>query len=239
MDALEALKLLVEADRRANQPSQFVLTYTGGPFNAVIVGHPGWPQEQTPPGAVLLDELADRDWVVVTSRDGKQRHFRLAQKGRDEWAAHERAAQPPAAAVDLDWSEARVLLHDLYDMWLVNGAADEGIYLDSFYAEAVDLKQTEALVRELCRDGYLDVTFNSADGPRGVRPSSKTLKLEAGWPAGTGEAAIADLVQALDREISQTPEQSKKRSVLLAMRDGVIGLGGDFFLAYVEKKAGI
>lgn len=238
MDLLEALQLLVEADRRANEPEVFGLTYTG-PSSAVIIGHPGWPQEQTPPGYVLVEEMVDQGWVAVTSQNGKQRTFRLTQRGRDEWAAHERAGEVSRALVELGWSEARALLHDLYELWRQSGAREEGMYLDAVYAEALDRKQTEALVRELCRDGYLDITFNSANGPRGVRPSPKTLKLEAGWPAGNSEAAASDLVRALEHEIAQTPEPSEKRSALIGIRDGLAGLGRDFFLAYIEKKAGV
>ncbi|MGO9903648.1 MAG: hypothetical protein ACLP0J_29185 [Solirubrobacteraceae bacterium] len=49
------------------------------------------------------------------------------------------------------------------------------------------------------------------DFPVTVRPTSKTFQLEAGWPGSSPEAAIADLVEALNGRIQITNDADEKQ----------------------------
>jgi hypothetical protein len=59
-----------------------------------------------------------------------------------------------------------------------------------------------------------------------------------GWPADGAQEVVGGLVEALNAEIDRTPE-SNRRSVLVQVRDGLIGAARDVAIAYVEKKTGI
>ena len=97
-----------------------------------------------------------------------------------------------------------------------------------------------AAVRELVRAGYLEAVTDveQSDVPVTVRPSLIGLQLLAGWPGSSGEAALAGLVNAIDIAIASGEDTSKKAR-LTQLRDGLLGVGKDVALAYLEKKAGV
>jgi hypothetical protein len=231
MDEHEALGALVRADEVAGEPQTFTLTRGGSGF--AFAGHPGWPEDAQVPTDVLIDEMESRGWLRVTHREGVGRHFALTGDGRREWG---RWNSLTGSAVDLSWSAARRVLHQIYEKYEAAGAPVKGVDVFGLFGDGN--KSAHAAVAQLARAGYLDVSFESAAGISFVIPSTQTLQLEAGWPTGVpAEDALAELVEALDTELAQTSDQ-EKRSKLIQVRDGLIGAARDVALAYLEKKIG-
>jgi hypothetical protein len=233
----EALGALVAADEAAGQPDVFVLTYTGaGPRFA---SHPGWPDEKPAPSHIQVDELEDHGWIRVTQRGGKGRQFAVTGDGRHAWQRHVASRTRGAAGrISLDWPASRQLLEQIHDKYLDEGAREMGVDTLPMISDDETGPATSAMIRELARGGYLDVTFESADGPRMVRPTTQTLQMLEGWPAGAAQDALNELVAALDSEIAQT-QDTEKRSKLVAVRDGLVGAARDIAIAYLEKKIGV
>jgi hypothetical protein len=97
--------------------------------------------------------------------------------------------------------------------------------------------QADALVRELVRGEYLDVTAASSAGPRAVRPARKTIEMLGSWPASTAQETLSELVAAIDTELNRTSDPVKK-STLRAVRDGLTGAAQQIAITYIEKKIG-
>jgi hypothetical protein len=233
-DDYEVLGALVAADEAAGEPDIFVLTYTGsGPRFA---SHPGWPDERPAPTHIRVDELADHGWVRITQSAGKGRHFAVTGEGRRAWERHvasQRQAGP--GRVSLGWPAARQLLEQIYDRYLSEGAREMGVDTLRLIIEEPTGAAATAMIRELARAGYLDITFESVHGPQMVRPTSLTLQMLEGWPSGPAQDAVSELVAALDTEIAHT-DDAQKRSVLVQVRDGLVGAAWNVAPAYFEKK---
>ncbi len=90
------------------------------------------------------------------------------------------------------------------------------------------------------RGGHLEALADdeSSDVPLAIRPSTETLKLLAGWPGGTAEAALDELVNALDQAIASTPA-GEERSKVVRFRESLVGAARDIVIAYLEKKIGV
>lgn len=236
--AHEILAELVEADEAAGEPELFVLHYGGeGP---AIVGHPGWPEDQPAPSDMQVDDLEERGWVRMDEREGKRRKFAVTEAGREQ--VRKRAAQNSeerAPAVELGWLEARRVLSAIFDTYQTAGAPARGVPTGGVIEQADDPGSAGAALRELVRGGYLEVVIDAdqVDVPIAVRPTPLTLQLFAGWP-GSPEAALEELVAALNQEIDQTTDEAK-RSALTRVRDLLLGAARDFMLTYLEKKAGL
>jgi hypothetical protein len=235
----ETLGALIAADEAAGERQVFVLISRGlGQSGYVFVGHPGWAEETPAPSPLMIDELADLGWVRVTSQGHqKARNFSVTSEGRRAWAEHSSALAPKEGPeVDLAWSEARQVLDSIYKEYVKRGAPDPGVDLLSLFGEDGGFEAKLPLVRALIQDDYLDVSFESAAGPRIVTPTPKTLQLVAGWPTGPDQDALDQLVAALDKEIGRTPD-AESRSKLQQVRDGLLGVGRAVFLAWLEQKA--
>jgi hypothetical protein len=232
-----ALQFLVEADEAAGEPDIFVLYYPGGGERPSIIGHGGWPEDAPPPSSVEVDEMEDRGWVRVTKRDGQGRHFAVTREGRSACKQHaEQLAPRSGSRVDLSWSAALPVLHLLYEEYVGHSAPEAGIKTLVLVDSADDPASMKAAIRELARDGYLEIVFGGqGDVPVSVRPTPKALQLEAGWPGSSAEAAIGDLVEALNSQIASTADTEEK-SALVKVRDGLLGAARDFVVAYLAKK---
>lgn len=237
LDDYEVLGALVAADEAAQEPEVFVLIYTGGMGGPEIVGHPGWPDDAAAPSDVRVDEFEDLGWVRVTKRDGKQRHFAVTGEGRRAWQEHVARSSHVPGRVNLEWPAPRTLLERIYETYLDQGAPEKGIDVLPLTEDPETGRETDAMVRELIRAGFLDVTFRSAAGPRGVRPSPLTFQMLGHWPAGPAQDALNELVVALNAEIDRTSD-TQKRSKLIQVRDGLLGVARDIAIAYLEKKIG-
>jgi hypothetical protein len=110
-----------------------------------------------------------------------------------------------------------------------------GVDISGLVGVEADDDAIQAVVRALVDAGYLAVHFESAAGIQMVSPTPKTLELEAGWPSSSAQAAVDELVVALDAEISATPDP-ERRSKLLSVRDGLVGAARDVAIAWAEKK---
>ena len=238
-DPREILDALVVADDAADEPQLFVLTYTAqGP---VILGHPGWREEETPPSSVEVDDLEERGWVRLDSASGKGRNFAITVAGRDEARARmRRRAATAVSAVALDWSEVNPVLESFYEAYVEAGAPEYGLESEAVLRLTEDPAGARAALRELVRGGYLEELADNdgSDIPLVVRPTPLTLQLLAGWPGSSSEAALDELVAALDQAIASTSDETK-RSNLVRVRDGVLGAARDVFLAYLEKRVGV
>lgn len=237
-DPREILSALVAADEAAGEPQMIVLHYTAqGP---VILGHPGWPKDREPPSSVEVDHLEERDWVRVSSAEGKGRNFAVTVAGQDAARAHARQRSAAAAsAVALDWSAVNPVLEHFYDAYVEAGAPEHGVESEAVLRRTDDPGSGRAALRELVRAGYLEglTEVEQVDIPLSVRPTPSTLQLLAGWPGSTPEAALDELVGALDQAIATTADEDK-RSKLVRVRDGLLGGARDVALAYFEKKVG-
>jgi hypothetical protein len=229
---------LVKADEAAGEPEMFVLYYTQG--SRIIIGHPGWPQEQNAPSDVQVDELEDQGWVRVNERDGKSRNFAVTSAGREEAAKHAaHTSLQGSLAVDLAWPGASKVLKAVFDAYVAAGAPEHGVPTSGVVQAADDQSSTGAALRELVRGAYLETTIDAdqVDVPLAVRPTTLTLQYFAGWP-GSSQTALDELVTALDKEIERTTDETK-RTALTRVRDGLLGAARDVALAYLEKRLGL
>lgn len=233
---LVVLGRLVAADDARSEPDSFTLTYAGG--EPVFAGR-RWPADTPVPSHVQIDELADSGWVRIGSYQGdKGRIFTVTNLGRQVWREHvAQRDRPPGPRVELDWPAARELLKDIYEAYLNQGAPEKGVDLLQTLTDPEAGRRADALVRELVRSDYLDVTFRSADGPRAVRPARKAIEMFGGWPASSAQESLNELVAAIDTEINRTPDPDRK-SKLQAVRDGLTGAAQQIAIAYIEKKIG-
>lgn len=232
--AYEILGSLITADEVASEPNVFVLIYTGG-GDRTFTGHPGWHEAGYVPSEIEVDELEDRGWVRVTRRDGKQRQFAITDAGRRAWRGGESMTERSDKAFDLHWKAARPVLQQIYEEYLAAGAPAMGVDLLALFGDGTELATRESVVRELANGGYLEVEFESADGPRLVRPTTAALQLLAGWPTSPAQQALDELVAEIDDEIAKASD-SETRTKLERLRDGLLGVGRDVALAYFEKK---
>jgi hypothetical protein len=237
-DERDLLSALVAADEAAGEAELFVLTYTGnGP---VIIGHRGWPEDAAPPSSVEVDRLAERGWVSIERADGKGRAFAVMIHGREAASAYSRQRSAArGSAVALDWSVVNPVLEAFYDAYTEAGAPEHGVESEPVLRMLDDPAAARASLRELVRGGYLEeiTGVDQSDIPGAVRPTPATLQLLARWPGSNSEAALAELVSALDQAIESTPA-GEKRTVLVRVRDGLIGAARDVALSYLERKVG-
>ncbi len=226
---------LVAADDAVGESRTFTLTYTGGFDQRVLIGHAGWPQEQPAPSDVQVDELGARDWLRITAYNGKGRIFAVTAEGHHAWHEHLAQTSHVPGRVDLTWTAARPFLQELYEVYRDQGAPALGVNLVPLLKDETRKRQVEALVPELVRGGWLEVGRDSAAGPVGVRPTTKTLQVFAGWPSGPADDVVEDLASAIQAEIDKAADPDEK-SRLVQLRDGVLGIGRDPFLHWAEQK---
>ncbi len=238
-DPRNILAEIVTADEAASDSQSFVLYYSAsGP---VIVGHPGWPENQAAPSHVEVDDLEERGWLRIETRDGTARSFALTVAGRSAAQAYQRQRDAAAvSAVALDWSAVNPVLEAFYDAYTQAGAPEYGVASGPVLAGLEDPAAGRPALRELVRGGYLEAIdeHDQSDVPSTVRPTTQTLQLMARWPASAAEAALGELVSALDEEINVTPDDEKRRK-LVQVRDGLLGAARDIALRYLESKAGL
>ena len=110
--------------------------------------------------------------------------------------------------------------------------------VDARMATDEDARTQEiAIARELVRAEFLEVAWESAACGLYVRPTPATLQRLAGWPVDGAQEVLSGLVEALSAEIDRTPDAAR-RSILVQVRDGLVGAARDIALAYIEKKIG-
>ena len=235
-DAYDILAALVAADEAAGEPAMFDIWYSAqGP---VIIGRTGWRHDMRAPADVEIDELVERSWVRVSQAEDKGRHFAVTAAGRN--AAAKRSAQLSAAkapVVTLDWSVVSGVLKQVYEAYRAIGAPEHGVETAALINDADEPGSVRAALRELARAGYLEDLAEDdwQPAPRLVRPTPLALERVAGWPGSSAQAALDELVAALDHEIARTPDE-EKRSKLSRVRDGLLGAARDVAIAYFEKK---
>lgn len=232
----DLLGTLVAADEAAGRAQTFVITWTG-PNTPAFVGVSGLADDAPVPTDVQVDNMAERGWVRVTHADRKVRHFALRAEGQRAWRQRIAKISHVPVPVSLDWAVARPLLKEIFEAYSDAGAPDMGVDMLPRLEDPVDGRETRALLLGLARAGYLEVTWESADGPRMVRPGIPVLQMFAGWPVTAAQDVLNDLTTALDTEIDRTSD-SDKRSKLIAVRDGLLGAARDIAIAWAEKKIG-
>lgn len=233
----DLLAALVAAEEAAGEQQTFLLVYTGGGRELLVAG---WPEDLAAPSTEEVDDLQERGWVRVTDAEGKGRTFAITVDGRDAASAHARQrAAAEVSAVQLDWSAVNPILERTYKAYTDAGAPEFGIETAKVLGGVEDPVSSRVAIRELVRAGYLEAVIDTdvSDIPVIVRPMPVTLQLLAGWPGGTAEAALDELMEALDRAISLTADP-EERSRLMRVRDGLGGVARDIVLAYLEKKIG-
>jgi hypothetical protein len=104
----------------------------------------------------------------------------------------------------LDWPAVTPVLDALWEAYTAAGASEYGVETETVLAKLEDQAAARAAVRELVRGGYLETVadIDQSDIPPAVRPTPLTLQLLAGWPGGTAEAALDELIAALDQAYS-------------------------------------
>jgi hypothetical protein len=139
----------------------------------------------------------------------------------------------------LEWRAATPVLQAIFAAYEEAGAPENGVETEKVLRALDDAESARAVVRELARSDYLEtlIDVDGSDVPVTVRPTPRTLQLLAGWPSGSAEAALDELVAALDEAIGSAPTD-EERSKLSRVRDGLLGAARDVALAYFEKKIG-
>jgi hypothetical protein len=232
----DLLGTLVAADEAAGRAQTFVITWSG-PNDPAFVGVSGVADDAPVPTDVQVDNMAEFGWVRVTHADGKVRHFALRAEGQRAWRRRVAEISRVPVPVNLDWTVARPLLKQIFEAYSGAGAPDMGVDMLPQLEDPDHGRATRALLFELARAGYLDVTWESADGPRMVRPGIPALRMFAGWPISAAQDVLDELTAALDTEIERTSD-SDKRSKLIAVRDGLLGAARDIAIAWAERKIG-
>jgi hypothetical protein len=234
MDDIEVLGLLVQGDEAAGERQTWVFYVSGGGAR-LFVGGVGWPEDTEVPTTAQIDDLIDSRWLRLVERNGNGRTFAVTSDGRREWTRHVARQAHAAGWVDLSWTDARPLLERIYDLYREAGAPEAGVDVEPLVRGPETARQNQALIRELFRDGLLEEPETSVDQDSRARPTSKTVQMLDGWPGSAAEDALNGLVGAIDAEIEQTSDTTK-RSKLIALRDSLVGAGRDLALAYFEKK---
>lgn len=232
----DLLGTLVVADEAAGRAQTFVITWTG-PNEPAFAGVAGLADDTPVPTDVQVDNMAEFGWVRVTRVEGKIRHFALRAEGRRAWRKRVAEISDTRVPVSLDWTVARPLLKQIFEAYSHAGAPDMGVDMLQRLEDPDHGRETRALLFELARAGYLEVTWETADGPRMVRPGIPSLQMFAGWPVSAAQDVLDELTAALDTEIGRTSD-SDKRSKLIAVRDGLLGAARDIAIAWAERKIG-
>jgi hypothetical protein len=188
------------------------------------------------PTHLQVDELAEHGWVRITKLTGdKGRIFAVTGDGRRAWADYTAMSAHTPGFVELDWPAARPVLERLYAMYKDAGAPEKGVDVLPLVEDSEAGRQNQAVIGQIVRSGLLEVVFEGAAGPRTVRPSPDTFRMLAGWPSGSGDDALNELVAALNAQIEQTTDAGEK-SRLAQLRDGLLGVGRQLFLSWAENK---
>jgi hypothetical protein len=116
------------------------------------------------------------------SVDGKRRTFAVTGEGRQAWARYVAERSHVPGRVGLEWPAARQLLEQIYEQYLEQGAPALGVDTLPMTSDEQTGGQATAVVQELVRAGWLDVSFASSDGPRGVRRQRLWRCLRDGRP---------------------------------------------------------
>jgi hypothetical protein len=238
MDEHRALADLVACDEAAGQWQTFTLFPVAGTADWAFAGVV-WPDDVPVPSANEIDDLADRGWVRVNSQSGHQRVFAVTSEGRRVTRLREQdRGRSTNVPVDLTWPMARPVLRLVYDAYVRAGAPERGVAAAELVERLDDRASAAAALRELVRAGYLEpVHAGQGDVPVLVRPTTKALQLEAGWPSTAAEDVVAEIVEMLDDEIDRT-DDSEERSKLRQIRDGIAFVAKDLLLKWAETKVG-
>lgn len=238
-DPRDLLATIVAAEGASDERGPFVLYYgAGGP---VIIAPPKWPDDETVPSSVDVDDLEERGWVRVYPSEGRGRRFASTVRGQEVARAYAReCAAAQVSAVSLDWPSVNPVLERFLEAYESQGAPEYGVECQAVLNALDDPAGSRALVRELVRGDYLEAVneIDQSDIPVTVRPSLVALRIMARWPETGPEAALDGLVEALNTAIASTDDEAKK-SKLTRIRDGLLGAGRDVALAYFEKRVGI
>jgi hypothetical protein len=142
-------------------------------------------------------------------------------------------------AIALDWPAVAPVLDAFCEGYTAAGAPEHGIETEAVLGEAENSGAARAATGDLVHGGYLEAVtdVDQSDVPITVRPTLITLRLLAGWPGGTAEAALDELVRAPNKAIDGA-ESDEDRSKLVRVRDGLLRAARDIALAYFEKKIG-
>jgi hypothetical protein len=238
MDERQILAALVAADEASCRRQTFTLSPVAATTDWAFAGVV-WPDGVAVPSANDIDDLADRGWVRINSQSGHQRIFAVTSEGRriDRLRA-EAAARSVYVPVDLTWPMARSILRLMFEAYVQQGAPTRGVAAEGLVEHLEDPASAAAALRELVRAGYLEpVHAGQGDIPVLVRPTTKALQLEAGWPATGAEDVVGELVEMLDDEIDRT-DDDERRSKLRQIRDGIAFVAKDLLLKWAETKVG-
>jgi hypothetical protein len=208
------------------------MMHTGGMGPRAWAGVVGWPDGEEVPSEHTIDDLSERGFVRVLSRNGNGRTFAVTGTGRDAWVKHQADTILDGRAIDLAWESARTTLEHIYSLYRA-GRGPMGVSVVDLIQAPDSGAQAQGQIEHLIQAGYLEVGRDSAAGPTHVRPTALTLQTLDGWPGSVGEEALRGLVAALTAEIEHTTD-ADKRSKLIQVRDGLLGVARDLFLTYLR-----
>lgn len=146
----------------------------------------------------------------------------------DRQARAESGVAVVPAGMPMDWkTEMWPVLEAVYRAYS-NRPSDTGISQAAINQElgrGEKDEKTGLALHALERADYVRKTldYEQATGPAFCEPTEKALQLLAGWPATSGEAAFAQLLQALDAQIESTSGEERTR--LERLREGVTEVG--------------
>lgn len=183
-----------------------------------------------------LEELSGHGLIDINYRSQTQGNFRVTGAGfeaveqikRQEDALAEPAVVPDEGKrMGLQWqSEVLPVLRTVNELY-PSVPSDRGVTQEQINEKLGRDKRdphTGLVLRKLEEAGYVEgkMRVDEVEGPWSCGPAAKALELLAGWPTERGDAALAQLIAALERKIEETPdevEKGKLRQVLTSVRE--------------------
>jgi hypothetical protein len=227
--------LVVLADAEAKHPTEPFLrsrAMGGGPGQPIQ--HPGLPQGFRARSDLDVQALEHLGFIHVSGNAGSI--LTLSAAGRSRANVLRRAASETTgpATTQLDWETEVLPVLEAGRRAFVRADAVSGVTPAEIASErgvAVDDPALERAVYELIEAGYMVRTIDSDVTilPRNVRLTERALQVTAGWPTGTPLDTYDRLLAIVDERLEQagTPEE---RTRWQGFRDGLLGLGRDFFV---------
>jgi hypothetical protein len=259
----ELLAIFVQAEAAAGEKRSRFRVQPGRRSGA-LVRHPGLRAHGNDSQAFMrcnrqdIEDLAaggflrlDKQTRSVRQRGSAPRvyseswEFDVTPEGFRRIEDQRRAAAPALQAMGgsgLDWeTDVLPVLRAAYEVG-GDGDPDLGISADVVNAKlgrsANDLGTGRVLI-SLLDTGYIIQTLEGADqaaGPYYFRLGEAALRIVAGWPTpGSGDRFVEQLMQVLEERIAGA--QGEERTRLERLRDVVVGVGHDVFVAVVVDAA--
>jgi hypothetical protein len=229
--------------------------------SGALVRHPELPPHSGGAAGVLhcngqdIEDLADRGFLRLYKQrrtvpggtaSGDWWEFYVTPQGFQRldviFRSAPSASETGERARGLDWNnDVLPVLRAAYEL-SDESDPDQGIRTDALYerlGRARSDPKTGRILTSLVESGYFVEVIGGVmqlTGPYAFRLGEKALQRIAGWPSpGSGDEFTEKLIAVLDERIAGA--QGEERSRLERLRDTLLGVGHDVFVAVVADAA--